>query len=213
MLGQLVAAASDAQTMLTEMMPTYDQDRRFLPGTQRALARELVRDLTAEPLPILVEVEERLTTTHRRSERGNEMLTNHVALVTEDDMVAPSELTSVSAALQQQATHDFGPPWGVEATVDAFMSLYDVPLGYWPVIVRRDIHESGAAGVHMDQDGQPFALVQYGPSWSLTASHECLEMLADPFGNRLRAGPLPDQAKGQGGQGRVDHGGSHRQPP
>jgi hypothetical protein len=133
------------------------------------------------------------------------MLTNHVALVAEDDMVAPSELTSVSAALQQQATHDFGPLWRVEATVDAFMSLDDVPLGYWAVIVRSDINQPGAAGVHMDQDGQPFALVQYSPSWSLTASHECLEMLADPFGKRLRAGPLPDQAQGQGGQGRVQY--------
>ena len=35
--------------------------------------------------------------------------------------------------------------------------------------------------------------------WSLTASHECLEMLADPFGNRLIAGdsPKPDQGRVQ----------------
>jgi hypothetical protein len=31
--------------------------------------------------------------------------------------------------------------------------------------------------------------------WSVTASHECQEMLADPFGNRLVSGPslAPDQ--------------------
>src|SRR5262249_42939044 len=34
-------------------------------------------------------------------------------------------------------------------------------------------------------------------TWSLTASHEALEMLVDPFGNRLMAGdsPKPDQGR------------------
>ena len=36
-------------------------------------------------------------------------------------------------------------------------------------------------------------------SWSLTASHEMLEMLADPFGNRVVAGRSPKR-----GQGRVE---------
>jgi len=60
-----------------------------------------------------------------------------------------------------------------------------------------DINMPGAAGVHLDQEGQPFALVQYSNTWSLTASHECLEMLADPFGNRLVAGPsiMPNEGR------------------
>jgi hypothetical protein len=37
-------------------------------------------------------------------------------------------------------------------------------------------------------------VVEFGDQWSLTASHECLEMLADPFGRRMRAGRLLDQA-------------------
>src|SRR5690242_18248159 len=49
----------------------------------------------------------------------------------------------------------------------------------------------GAAGIHEDDRGQPFAVVSYGPSWSLAASHECLEMLVDPFGKTLRTGPVP----------------------
>src|SRR5262245_40994185 len=119
------------------------------------------------------------------------VLLRQVALVSEIRQVSPSELTRVAAALQEQATRDFGPLWGVRATVNAFARLDDVPLSAWPVLVEADIHEQGAAGVHLDQDGQPFALVQYDPAWSLTASHEVLEMLADPFGNRLQEGRSP----------------------
>src|SRR6476646_8179488 len=127
------------------------------------------------------------------------MLLHQVALVSEMREVSASEVTRVAAALQKQASRDFAPLWEVNATVDAFVKLDDVPLGYWPVIVMKNIKQSGAAGVHLDKDGQPFALVQYDESWTLTASHECLEMLADPFGNRLIAGASPKK-----GQGRVE---------
>jgi hypothetical protein len=117
------------------------------------------------------------------------MLPRQVALVSEVTDISASELALVSAALQKQATRDFGPTWGVPCTVDSFARLEDVPVGYWPILVMANINQPGASGVHSDQQGQPFALVQYSNSWSLTASHECLEMLADPFGNRLVAGP------------------------
>ncbi len=125
------------------------------------------------------------------------MLLVQVALVSELDEISASELTRVSAALQKQALRDFGPIWDVQATVDAFVRLEDVPIGYWPIMVDLDIGFSGAAGVHLDKDGQPFALVQFSDSWSLTASHECLEMLGDPFGDRLVAGDSikPDQGR------------------
>lgn len=127
------------------------------------------------------------------------MLPYHLALVSEIKSISASELTRVAAALQKQVVRDFGPIWKLQATVNAFTRLDDVPVGYWPIIVRDDINVPGAAGVHEDKDGQPFALVQYSLSWSLTASHETLEMLGDPFGNRLIAGQSPKK-----GQGRVE---------
>ena len=39
----------------------------------------------------------------------------------------------------------------------------------------------GLVGIHLDDNGQPYALVRRTPSWTLAASHEVLEMLADPF--------------------------------
>jgi hypothetical protein len=126
------------------------------------------------------------------------MLPYHVALVTDTAELSLGDLLPVAAALQKQVTRDFGPLWSVDATVDAYEKLEDVPLDYWPVIVRDDIQTPGAAGVHDDDNGQPFALVQYSNQWSLTASHETLEMLADPYGRRLIAGQSP-----KSGQGRV----------
>jgi hypothetical protein len=121
---------------------------------------------------------------------------NHVALVSEVDGLDLGEVMKVAAALQRQVTIDAAPIWNLSATVAAFRTLKDVPLGYWPIIVRQDIAQPGAAGVHEDQGGQPFALVEYGPTWSLTASHELLEMLVDPSGNRVEAGPSPRADQG-----------------
>ncbi len=116
----------------------------------------------------------------------------HVALTSDVSEIDSSQLTEVAAALSKQVLRDFQPIWGVDATVDAFLNLADVPIDYWPIIVKPQVKD--AAGFHQDDNGQPFALVEFGPDWSLTASHECLEMLADPFGRRLRSGNMPDQA-------------------
>jgi hypothetical protein len=125
------------------------------------------------------------------------MLNRNLALVADTKKITPSQLTKVAAALQKQATRDFGPLWDIQANVSGFARLQDVPTDYWPVIVRDDIKTPGSAGVHEDKNRQPFALVQFSDAWSLTASHETLEMLADPFGNRLVAGKSPKRAQGR----------------
>jgi hypothetical protein len=118
-----------------------------------------------------------------------------VALVSQTTRVKLADLTRVAAALQRQVTRDFGPIWNVQATVSAFALLKDVPNGYWPIIIRTSVE--GAAGYHSDKDGQPFSLVGLSGSWTLTASHECLEMLGDPFGSRLIAGKSPAPKQGR----------------
>jgi hypothetical protein len=52
----------------------------------------------------------------------------------------------VAAALQKQVTRDFGPVWQITGTVDAFETLETVPVDYWPVVIRDNINEPGAAG-------------------------------------------------------------------
>jgi hypothetical protein len=122
----------------------------------------------------------------------------HLALVSESAAIEHAELARVGAAIQKQVVRDLEPLWDVRATVDAFATLEDVPPGYWPIIVKDDI-ERPSAGIHCDHQGQPLALVTADSDWTVTASHEVLEILVDPFGNRLVAGPSPKD-----GQGRVE---------
>jgi len=75
------------------------------------------------------------------------MLITELALVAETPNVTCSQLNRVAAALQKQAIRDFAPIWDVVATIDGFERLEDVPIGYWPIIVRDDIDVPGAAGV------------------------------------------------------------------
>lgn len=124
----------------------------------------------------------------------------HIALVSETTNLSFAALAPTSAALQKQVLRDLSAFWGIRATVDAFAKLEDVPTDYWPMIVQDDLSDfPGAAGIHLDDNGHPFALISMSSGWSLTASHECLEMLCDPLGNTVRSGPSPKK-----GQGRVD---------
>lgn len=112
----------------------------------------------------------------------------YVALVSTTPEVMLSNLAPVSAAIQKQVSRDFGPMWNIEATVDAFEKLDDVPVGYWHVLLQDEL-PSGAAGIHKrDDNKQPFALVALTTNWSVFMSHEVLEMLADPQGTLTRPG-------------------------
>src|SRR6476646_10820499 len=127
------------------------------------------------------------------------MTTRHVALISEAPEVPLADLLPVGAALQKQVTRDLGPVWDIQATVDCFARQADVPPGYWPVTVTSNSSEAIQGGIHEDKAGQPFALVPATPDWSLSASHEVMEMLVDPFSRRTTSGQSPAP-----GHGRVD---------
>jgi hypothetical protein len=143
-------------------------------------------------------------------------LTDHVALISLTGDVPTRGVMQVAAAIQKQVTRDFAPIWGLPATVDAFEDLASVPNDYHHVIVFGDdpdelvgrlattigeqntelllelFEEGRLQGMHLnDFTRQPFALVAASETWSVTASHEILEMIVDPFGNRLRAAAHP----------------------
>jgi hypothetical protein len=122
------------------------------------------------------------------------MLSRYVALVSDTPKVKLAELSAVAAAVQKQVTRDFGPIWGVQGNVAAFARLEDVPLDYWPVIIKETLERPGAAGYHEDSSGEPTALVLATDDWSITASHETLELLADPWGRHLVAGESPSHS-------------------
>jgi hypothetical protein len=125
------------------------------------------------------------------------MTVRHLALVSESRSVKLADLVPTAAALQIQIVRDFAPVWRRPATVTAFAKLQDVPLDHWPMIVSDSIPYD-AEGIHLEKNGSPFSLVKYSEGWSLTTSHEALEMLGDPAGTRTRRGDSP-----KAGQGRV----------
>jgi hypothetical protein len=115
----------------------------------------------------------------------------HLALVVDAPRVPPRAVTEIAAALQRQLIRDVAPIWEVYATVDVFGALEHVPPGYWPILVGDHFPGVEDIGMHLDRNGQPFALVEASPSWSLTASHEAIEMVIDPWGNRTVPGGSP----------------------
>lgn len=119
-------------------------------------------------------------------------MVTHIALVPYQVSIDASLLTRVAAALQRQVHEHFGPAWRIEAQVSPFVDWNAVPPDYARLIVVDHL-DSTALGVHADKDGKPYALVGAHGNWPLVASHECLEMLADPTGKQVRHGPSPKQ--------------------
>lgn len=118
-----------------------------------------------------------------------------VALTQDSPVLPMGVLSQIAAALQKQVTRDFAPLWHQSATVAAFPTLRDVPLGYWLIVIKHALGEPGALGYHTDAHGQPIAFVDGNQSRAeiaTTCSHELLEALADPWGSRLVVCTVPD---------------------
>jgi hypothetical protein len=142
-------------------------------------------------------------------------LTDHIALVSLTREISMRDLLRAGAAVQKQLTRDFAPIWGFRASLDTFDDLGSVPSDYHPVVIfgyaeelvgqlERSIGEEYTAqlvddfergkltGLHTNAfTRQPFSLVQVTDGWTVTISHEVLEMITDPFGNRLIAAAHP----------------------
>ena len=109
------------------------------------------------------------------------------------------QVSSVISALQKQVSLDFAPIWGADA------SLSFVPKGKtpdpesWHIVVLDNSDQAGALGYHdVTPSGLPLGKIfakddiDYGSSWTVTMSHELLEMLADPDINRTFQVPSSD---------------------
>ena len=112
-----------------------------------------------------------------------------VGLVDTTGAIDPELMQSVAAALNIQVTRDVPQFWPVQATVQYLSSAKKIPAGVWPVKLVKSL-PPGEGGFHLDKHNQPYAEVIATPnddSWSIDASHETLEMLVDPAGNRMHS--------------------------
>jgi hypothetical protein len=115
-----------------------------------------------------------------------------------------AELPAAIQALQQQVTYDFEPHWNAGATLllvddtpsgkagelNAKQVVSTLPPGAWLMTILDDTSQAGILGYHtLDTKKRPIGFVfaktdvEAGLSWTVTASHELLEMLGDPYAN------------------------------
>jgi len=113
--------------------------------------------------------------------------TIRVSIINESKLTEPAELQAAAAALQRQVSEHFAPAWGVDAAL-SFVAAGAKPLpGSWWLVILDDSDQAGALGYHdLTDEAMPLGKVfvktaqDAGVKWTITASHELLELLADP---------------------------------
>lgn len=113
-----------------------------------------------------------------------------IAIINASTVCTDAEVELITQALQVQVTYDFAPIWGLGATLHFVPSGAKAPANMWWLTFLDNSDVAGALGYHdLTPAGQPIGKVfagtdkQFGSSVSVTASHELLEMLADPWIN------------------------------
>jgi len=110
-----------------------------------------------------------------------------ISVINASTVVTDDDVRPVVDALQKQVTSDFFPAWGVNAQLNFVTTGSTPPANTWWLTILDDTDQAGALGYHdLTPDGLPIGKafagtdLKYGTQWSVTASHELLEMLADP---------------------------------
>lgn len=109
-----------------------------------------------------------------------------IAVLNESTVVKDADAQACVNALQVQVSRDFFPLWGIDAQLNFHPSKI-APADAWQLVILDDSDQADALGYHeLTAGGLPlgkaFAAsdIQAGTSWTVTCSHELLEMLVDP---------------------------------
>ncbi len=119
-----------------------------------------------------------------------------IAVINRSTAVPSADVHRIAAALQQQLDDDYSPVWGTGAAL-AVEGQADSES--WQLVVLDDSDQADALGYHeLTKSGRPLGKVfarsvqQSGGEWSVAASHELLEMMADPDINLAAEGFDPE---------------------
>jgi hypothetical protein len=137
------------------------------------------------------------------------MLATKIGLVDTTGTVDSQTMAAVAAAINIQVTRDLPQYWPVNATVSYLTDPKKIPQGVWPVQIVNNLPPD-EGGFHMTRHHQPYAKVIATPGseeWAVDASHETIEMLIDPNGNRLQTSTSIEIVHGkiQDGTGRFEY--------
>ena len=110
-----------------------------------------------------------------------------IAILNRTTALDDSLFPPVVAALQKQVSGDFAPLWAKDATLVFVGKTEAPPQGAWQQIVADTVPVAGALGYHdFTAQGLPIGKTgvvttkKSGGHWTVTLSHELLEMLGDP---------------------------------
>lgn len=113
-----------------------------------------------------------------------------IAITNASTCLTDSQVAAAIPALQRQVTLDFRGYWDVDCQLTSLPSHLPLVEGWWQILVTDDPDQAGALGYHeLTSHGSPLGKVfagldlLSGGSWTVTLSHELLEMLADPWIN------------------------------
>jgi hypothetical protein len=125
-----------------------------------------------------------------------------IAIINASTVLSDDEVSKAVPALQRQVHEHFAPAWGIDADLAFFSQNQSPPPGSWWLVVLDNSDVAGALGYHdTTSEGLPIGKVfagsdlQFGLKWTVTASHELLEMLGDPEIN-LTVFVQPDAGSG-----------------
>ncbi len=110
-----------------------------------------------------------------------------ITVVNFSTVLVDNQISAAVPALQKQIRRDFAPVWGVDADLTFVPKGSTPPADAWWLAIVDDPDIADALGYHdITPEGLPMAKVfaavdqQLGLQWTVTASHELLEMLVDP---------------------------------
>ena len=110
-----------------------------------------------------------------------------IAFINESTDVSDADVANLVPALQKQVRGDFAPAWGVDADLRFVPRGENPKPGEWWVVILDNADQAGVLSYHdVTMEGLPLGKVFArttrldGGQWTVTASHELLEMLGDP---------------------------------
>lgn len=114
----------------------------------------------------------------------------NVAIVNSSTVLTDAQVQAVVPALQVQVSRDFAPYWHRDAKLTFYSgaNTANIPASFWWIVVTDTSDTAGALGYHtLTSAGLPMGKVfaktamDNKQSWTVTASHELLELLANPY--------------------------------
>jgi hypothetical protein len=113
-----------------------------------------------------------------------------IAITNASTCLTDAQVEAVLPALQKQVSDDFEAYWDLDCTLSFLPKGRPLTPGWWQIVITDNPDQAGALGYHeMTSAGTPLGKIfakldlNDGYSWTVTLSHELLEMLADPWIN------------------------------